>query len=159
MLFEAVTNFDQPNEETHMNRNSLRVALFALPAALAWSLAVPALAELAVKQQGSVSYVSGGVGDDELQEIKKLVSSYPLELLFVTQGTPNQYLSGVKVQIKDAGGKAVADLEADGPVLLAKLPPGRYSISADNGGIVKRQSVSIGAGKPQRIMFVWPRAD
>jgi len=142
-----------------MKANSMLGARHAVAAALALSLTAPALAELVVKQHGPVSYVSGGVGDDELQEIKKLASGYPLEVLFVTQGTPNQYLSAVKVQIKDAGGKEVAALETDGPILLAKLPAGRYSISADHGGAVKRQNVNVGAGKPQRLTFVWPRTE
>lgn len=108
------------------------------------------------QQQGSVSFISGGVGDDDAQRMKQLRSGYPVELLFVTQGNPNQYLSDVKVQIMDKGGKVVLDTTADGPFLLAKIPPGRYSVSADSNGSVKRQTIQVGGGKTQRVMFVWP---
>jgi hypothetical protein len=37
--------------------------------------------------QGSVSFVSGGVGEDDRQRMQQMRSQYPLELLFVTRGT------------------------------------------------------------------------
>jgi len=107
------------------------------------------------EQQGSVSFLSGGVGDEDAQRIKAVRSQYPLELLFVTRGNPNQYLSDVKVQILDKSGKAVLDTVSNGPFLLAKVPPGRYTVVGDNQGSVKKQAVQVG-GKTQRVMFVWP---
>ncbi len=109
------------------------------------------------QEQGSVSFISGGVGEDDAQRLKQMRSQYPLELLFVTSGNPNQYLSDVKVKIMDGRGKVVLDTVSNGPFLLAKVPPGRYSVNADNDGSVKRQSVQVGGGKTQRVMFVWPR--
>ena len=106
--------------------------------------------------QGSVSFISGGVGEDDSDRMKQMRSQYPLELLFVTRGNPNQYLSDVKVQITGGGGKVALDTVSNGPFLLAKVPPGRYTITADNQGSVKKQSVQVGSGKTQRVMFVWP---
>lgn len=105
--------------------------------------------------QGSVSFVSGGVGLDESERMKQLASQYPLELLFVSKGNPNQYLNDVKVQIKDSAGKVVLDTTSRGPFLLAKLAPGRYTISAESEAGAKRQSVQVGT-KKQRVMFMWP---
>ena len=59
------------------------VGLLSSPAA--------AMAALEVKQHGPVSFVSGGVGEEERQEIEKLSPGYSLELLFATKGSPNQY--------------------------------------------------------------------
>ena len=106
--------------------------------------------------QGSVSFISGGVGEDDSDRMKQMRSQYPLELLFVTRGNPNQYLSDVKVQIAGGGGKVALDTVSNGPFLLAKVPPGRYTITADNQGSVKKQTVQVGSGKTQRVMFVWP---
>lgn len=105
--------------------------------------------------QGSASFISGGVGEDDSDRMKQLRSQYPLELLFVTRGNPNQYLSDVRVQISGGGGVAV-DTVSNGPFFLVKVPPGRYTVTADNQGSVKRQSVQVGSGKTQRVMFVWP---
>lgn len=116
-----------------------------------------AMASLETQQQGPVSFVSGGVGEDERQEIKNLSPGYPLELLFVTKGSPNEYLADIKVQIKDKDGKVVLDTISQGPFLLAKMPPGKYSISADSEGTVKRQTIQVAGGKTQRVVFVWDR--
>ncbi len=107
------------------------------------------------QQQGGIAYISGGVGDEDAQRMKQLRAEYPLELMFVARGNPNQYLSAVKVQIADRSGKAVLDTVSDGPFLLAKVPPGRYTITADSEGSTKRQTVQVG-GKTQRVTFVWP---
>jgi hypothetical protein len=102
----------------------------------------------------AVSFVSGGVGETEMQQMKVMTPDFSVELLFVSKGTPRRYLSGAKVQIKDRDGRIVLDTEARGPVLLAKLSPGRYAVSAESDGKVNRQTVQIGGGKVQRVVFV-----
>jgi hypothetical protein len=126
------------------------VAVLLLPSGVGVALAAPE-----VQQQGNVSFVSGGVGVTEMQEIKALAADYSLELLFVTQGKPRRYLSSIKVQIKDAGGKVVLETESRGPVLLAKLPAGRYAVSAESDGKINRRTVQAGGRKSQRAVFVW----
>lgn len=119
------------------------------------SSSADALAALEVEQRGPVPFVSGGVGEEERQEIEKLSPGYSLELLFATKGSPNQYLADVKVQITDKDGKIVLDAVTQGPFLLAKMPPGRYSVSADNDGTIKRQRIQITGAKPHRVVFLW----
>lgn len=109
------------------------------------------------QQQGQVAFVSGGVGADEAQAIKSMGSSYPLEMLFVTKGTPNAYLANVKVQVTDKSGNVVLDTTTQGPFLFAKMPPGRYSVSAESEGAVKRQNIQV-TGARQRVMFMWNQA-
>ena len=131
-------------------------ALLALsPGVILLSSTTGASAALEVMQNGPVSFVSGGVGEDERQEIQKLSPDYSLELLFATKGTPNEYLADIKVEIKDKNGKVVLDAISKGPFLLAKVPPGKYSISADNDGVVKRQTIQVAGAKPHRVVFVW----
>ena len=136
--------------------SALCVALFAVGSGvIAPSIAADTLAPMEARQYGAVSFISGGVGDDERQQIEKLFPNYPLQLLFTNKGSPNEYLSDVKVQIKDQNGKLVLDTVAQGPFLLAKMPAGRYAISADNEGMVKQQNVQITGAGSQRVMFVW----
>ena len=115
------------------------------------------IGSLQPQQQGPVSFVSGGVGDDEAQAIKSMAANYPVEMLFVAKGTPNQYLANVKVQITDKSGNVVLDTTTQGPFLFAKLPPGRYSVSAESEGGVKRQSIQV-TGARQRVMLMWNQA-
>ena len=111
--------------------------------------------------QGNVSYVSGGVGDDEAAAMKSAAAGYPLEMQFVQKATPrDEFLSDVKVRIIDRSKNVVLDTVTTGPFLLAKLPSGTYQVEADHGGVMKRQTVDIRSGKHQRAVFVWaPSAD
>ena len=112
------------------------------------------IVSLQPEQQGAVSFVSGGVGDDEAQAIKSMAANYPVEMLFVARSTPNQYLANVKVQVTDKGGNVVLDTTTRGPFLYAKLPPGRYTVSAEAEGGLKKQNIQV-TGARQRVMLVW----
>jgi hypothetical protein len=132
-------------------RNVLTAAGYSVP--LLFSTTVLSAPE--VQQQGAVSFVSGGVGETEMGEMKSMSARFPVELLFLAQSSPDRYLSQVKVQIKDNGGNVVLDTESQGPVLLAKMPSGRYSVSADSEGTTKRQTIQVTQSKGQRVVFIW----
>jgi hypothetical protein len=143
----------------------MKTVTFACIASLVLAVAAPARGDISslppAKAQGPVSYVSGGVGDDQADAFKQAAPSYPLELLFAQKGTPkDEYLADVKVTIRDNSGEVLLDTTTDGPFLLAKLPSGNYRIDADYAGQVKHQSVDVQSGKHQRKVFVWsPPAD
>ncbi len=120
----------------------------ALPAPAAHAQAAPA-----VKMQGDVAYVSGGVGEEEVQAIKGLARQYSLELHFVR--ADGAFLADTGVKIVDAKGKVVLDVTSDGPFLLAKLPPGRYKITATDEGHAQTRNVHISAGGHARALFTW----
>jgi len=106
--------------------------------------------------QGSVSYLSGGIGLDESNAIKQAASQYSLELEFVRKATPKaEYLSNIKVTIKDHAGKTVLETISNGPFLLAKLPVGQFTVTAERGGEAKQRVVSIKAQGHEREMFEW----
>jgi hypothetical protein len=106
------------------------------------------------QQQGSVSFITGGVGDDESDQMKQISKNYPLQLLLVAKGARNPYLSYVDVKIQDKSGKTVLETNG-GPFLLAKLPPGSYTVTATAEGGTKKQTVQVGK-TPQRVLMVWP---
>ncbi|MGX6566882.1 carboxypeptidase-like regulatory domain-containing protein [Cupriavidus necator] len=109
-----------------------------------------------VKTQGAVHYVTGGIGLDEADAIKQAAAQYPLELQFYRKSTPrDEYLSDVKISIKNEAGNAFLETTSDGPFLLAKLPDGRYRISAERRGIAQQRTVQIRANQHQRLIFVW----
>jgi len=106
-------------------------------------------------KQGSVRYVTGGIGADATAAFKQAATKYPLELLFAQKAVPNDvYLAGVKVTVRQSG-KVMLDAESSGPFLLAHLPPGKYQIEAVSEGVTKQQTVDLQAGKHQRVVFVW----
>jgi len=51
--------------------------------------------------------------------------------------------------------RRVLEVNLLGPFLLAKMPPGRYSISADSDGTVKRQTIQVTGTISHRIVLLW----
>jgi enamine deaminase RidA (YjgF/YER057c/UK114 family) len=130
-------------------------ASITLPAAAADSNISPAQGT-----QGNVSFVSGGVGEDEAAAMKSAAAGYPLELQFVQKATPrDEFLADVKVRITDRAKNVVLDTVTSGPFLLARLPAGTYQIEADHAGLTKRHTVDVRAGKHSRAVFVWAPSD
>jgi hypothetical protein len=110
----------------------------------------------ATHRQGEVSYLSGGIGLNESDAIKHVAKAYPLELEFVLRAKPKaEYVANVKVRIKDARDKTVLKATAGGPFLLAKLPAGKYTVSAKRDGKVMHRQLEIAANGHQRVVFEW----
>jgi len=103
---------------------------------------------------GSVSYITGGVGLDESDAIKAAEKDFTLSLLFA-QSKRGEFVSDVKVSIKDKAGNTVFEAVSDGPMLLARLPAGAYAVSADYEGTTLVRKVSVGAKGIARAGFVW----
>jgi len=129
---------------------------------LAGLAAAPAVAEMGQlppeKTQGAVSYIAGGIGQDESDAIKRAAGRYALELEFSQTARPrNVYLADVKVAIRSASsGKTMLDTVSDGPYLVANLPPGKYNVTVEQNGATQQRSVDVKAGQHQRLAFVWP---
>ena len=111
----------------------------------------------AAKVQGVIAYVTGGIGQDEVNAIKQVAAQYPLELEFARTAIPqNEYVTDIKVLIKDHQGKPVLDTVSDGPFLLAKLPDGKYTVNVNRHGSTKQRAVQIRSQQHERLIFVWP---
>ena len=110
----------------------------------------------AAHTQHDITYLSGGVGKDEASAIKHVAKFYPLEVEFLRKATPkDEYLASVKVRIKDARDKMVLNVTSDGPFLLAKLPAGRYTVSAESDRVIKTREVDVAPDKHRRLVFEW----
>ena len=106
--------------------------------------------------QGGITYMSGGIGHDEAAAMRKEEREFPLSLEFVKRAKPtDEYLAGVDVTIKDPQGKTDMHALADGPILLARLPDGKYKVSAELDGKTRTRDVVIAQHKPEHIVFEW----
>lgn len=88
-----------------------------------------------------IDYISGGVGEEGRAELEAIEKNYNLKLIFV--GQAGIYLDDVHVVITDAHKRVMLDTDSQGPILLATLPPGHYSISADAQEHHVEQSLTI----------------
>lgn len=110
-----------------------------------------------VQKSGAVEYLSGGIGLEESTAIKGASRHWPLSLVFSVQAAGKaEFASDVKLEIRDAKGVPVLETTASGPFLLAKLPPGSYSLRATLVGKTLERKVQIKAGSSARVELVWP---
>ena len=114
--------------------------------------------QITPQSQGEANFISGGVGSDEQDAIKAVRGEYNLSLLFSAQGT-GEYLSDAEVNITDSSGNPVLDTVAKGPMLLAKLKPGNYTVTAELEGKVSRKKVKIGKKGKSALSFAWLTVD
>lgn len=91
---------------------------------------------------GGIPYLSGGVGLEERDAIREKANDYNLWIWFARAGS-GYFLADVKVSIEDARGQPVLDTVTNGPWLLVRVPPGRYTIRTDQSDAA--MTVSVGA--------------
>ncbi len=108
-----------------------------------------------VKTQNGITYLSGGIGSDQVTAMNAAAKDYALMLTCSVQDT-GAYLADVKVSITDKAGTVVLETVTDGPILLVRLSPGQYRVSADSNGAVVEKTVQIGASQPVKLNLHWP---
>jgi hypothetical protein len=102
-----------------------------------------------------VQYVSGGVGIDEEAAMRSVSKQYNLKMSFRMAGS-GQYFADVKVKVNDAKGKAVLDTVSEGPCFFAQLPPGSYTVNAQNKGVARTQKIALTAKPGPGLNLFWP---
>lgn len=136
----------------------MKAAITFSAGALALACAFPAAAALPQpKTEHGVTYLSGGVGQDESSAMKAEVKHYPLSLVF-SAGKRGEYLAAVPVKIRDHSGKTVLDTVSSGPIMLVKLPAGRYRIAATRHGKALQRRALVKAKGDTQVVFHWPQA-
>jgi hypothetical protein len=137
------------------NMTRLRSALAACLAATAIWMAPAAFAQDAPRAQGgpAVNFVNGGVTQEEADQLRARASSFPVEIQFARRmDGASAFAAEVHVRIVDASGNFVLVLPAAEPILLANLPPGRYTVEATYEGQTQRQQLTVGRGH-QKLGF------
>jgi hypothetical protein len=132
----------------------MKRSLFLL--ALAGTLTVALAQRPMLTEAGSASYVCGGVGLDEQQEMKNAARGHDLMLTFAT--STGAYVADVNVDIRNSRGDAVLNVQCGGPIMLVDLPAaGSYRITAEVAGVARQRTVKVArAGHLAAAVFVWP---
>ena len=103
----------------------------------------------------NVSYVSGGVGAESREELLAKESEYNLKI--VAAATSGDYLADVQIVIAGARSGPVLDATMEGPILLAKLSPGTYTVKATSDAQTQTKTVTIPAQGQRQLDFRWDR--
>ena len=106
---------------------------------------------------GDVTFRSGGVGDDEVAAMKQAATQYPLELLFVVKDESGRSAYGAAdlVTIRNVFEEVVLDTRSEGPILLVRLEPGKYTVEAAHNGQSQKRTVTLVRDQHARLIFLW----
>ena len=102
-----------------------------------------------------VPYISGGVGADDREELLAKEKDYNLKI--VVAATSGDFLADVKIVIESARNERVLDATMEGPILLAMMPPGTYTVRATSDAQTQTKTVTIPAQGQRQLDFRWDR--
>jgi hypothetical protein len=108
-----------------------------------------------------ITYLCGGIGEEETSFMKQEAKGYDLMLTFVARD--GAYLADVNVTISDPQGTPVLQARCDSPMLLVDLPKsGNYRVTADAAGYSLQRQVKVnvtrkGSRHLSRAVLVWPQ--
>lgn len=106
-----------------------------------------------IQHQGEIAYVSGGVGTDESNALKRAQHEWPLAMRFTGPGS--DYLADVHVRIVGPHDADVLKADSRGPYMLVKLPPGHYTVHAQYKDEDQTRAVTVAKTPGARADFHW----
>ena len=98
--------------------------------------------------------LSGGIGEDERNEMLMQRADYNLRLAFAAKGS-GSFLSDVRVVVTDAAKNEVARATSDGPWCWLRLPAGRYIVTATWDGKSLSRAAQVPARGGTELGFSW----
>jgi hypothetical protein len=144
-----------------MKLSTLAAAVAALAATASFASIPPAYQKHLPPErvQGDVEFLTGGRTPEERAAVKRAAQEWPLEIVFYERDGPRQRtVENMPVTITDESGKVVFDGIASGPVMLVKLPPGRYTVNTKWDAWEFSKPVTLGDER-ERVVFQWKRED
>lgn len=136
-------------------RRGLLAVLVATCCAPLWAETVGDVARQNVTSapQEQVPWMSGGVGDDALGEMRKAAPAYSVQLMF--SNPQGSYLADIPFTVSKVNGRELYSGVSPGPLLYLKLPPGTYQIAAQLDGVWHKRQIRAGtSGNPAKASFV-----
>jgi hypothetical protein len=110
----------------------------------------------ATQHSNGISYISGGVGEEETTAILAEAKQWPilLELSQLENGR-GVWIFGANIKIMNIQKQIVFNAQADGPYMLINLEPGDYAIEASYQGVEQKRALSVKANAFQKISLFW----
>lgn len=97
-----------------------------------------------VQTSDGISYITGGIGDEELAALKAQEDNYNAHLLLAT--VSGEYMGDVALSFTDKGGNEVLKVDSAGPLFYVNLPAGVYNIEATSrSGAVQKAKLTVSA--------------
>ena len=109
--------------------------------------------ELAEGNYHGVPYLGGGVGEEEREQVLSRAGGFNLKLVFA--GKDGAYLSDIDVAVQDARGQTLLEVKSTGPILLTRLPAGRYQVTAVSEGREQRREFGLSDTGSRAVILRW----
>jgi hypothetical protein len=135
----------------------MKTLIRSLPLVLCLLVAPSVWAQIPQAQYSlGVSYITGGVGEEESTAILAEAKQWPLLLeLSQLENGRGVWIFGSQIKILNVKNTVIFDAKADGPYMLINLTAGDYVIQASYQGVDQKRSISIKAGQTQKISIFW----
>lgn len=143
-----------PRTSRPLSRSGLCLAL-VLASTSVLAQVPPAVAEANTHSavQAETPWLSGGIGDEALLEMRKVASAYNVHIVFSSRS--GSYLASVPFRVLNGAGRTIYTGISDGPVLYLKLAPGTYRVAAEIDAVWQERRIRTGrTGAPVKLMFV-----
>jgi hypothetical protein len=101
-----------------------------------------------------ISFMTGGIGEEEVAVMKPQAKKFTLNLLF-SEGIVGRWVTDVNVNIYDEASNLVFRIVGAKNVLYVNLPAGTYTILANNAGNKLRHKVTLEADTNQKVVLNW----
>ncbi len=103
-------------------------------------------------QVGDVTYVTGGIGDDERSAIESEKNNYNLHIMSAMK--TGEFVSDTTIVIRNKQGEELLNTTS-GPLFYANIPAGNYTVESTNDGQTKSQKIAIRKGGSAHVHFGW----
>ncbi|MDE2081348.1 MAG: hypothetical protein KGI90_08345 [Burkholderiales bacterium] len=148
----------------HLRRTLLAgVALagLGLAAVQAWASDMPAAppsasAGIVRERIDGHAFQTGGIGSDQVRAMQRRDGAYDLHLSF-SEGSHNDYVTGLKVRVENPAGHPVFAYNDAGPLTDIRLPAGSYRVIADYHGVERSGLVQVKPGAPADLYLHWAK--
>ena len=107
-------------------------------------------------QANMLPFINGGITQDEADLLRQQATRYPLEITLARRGETagrNEFVADAQLRVIDSAGRVVVERNA-GPIFLADLPNGTYTVEASWNGETKTERVRLG-GRHAQVTFLW----
>lgn len=142
----------------------MKKLILAATTFMAFLLMVMCTAPLAIAAENGVhttasgvKYVTGGIGQDEVEDMHQMAKQFSLNILF-SEGKVGRAVDGVSVVILNSQGKATFSIDAANPLLYVDLPMGKYRVLATYNGLKQGVVVNVLGKGNQKLVLNWKAA-
>jgi hypothetical protein len=113
--------------------------------------AIPAL-PLTVMSNGTMKYVTGGIGDEEKAQLQSMENAFNVQMLVAT--TTGGFIGDVTVKVVDTKDTVLFTVENAGPYFYAGLPAGTYmfEVSTPRGNLKSQKVVAPASGVTKPVV-------